>query len=98
MGILRDSLLCAYVLISCLGERGRVVKALDPRSWGLGFDSCSKILGEALNPHRLNSPSCNRYQVERKFILCEWLQLWKIALHFAQGDENVRELVPMSDG
>ena len=47
-----------------------------------------KSLGHALNPHSLCPPSSNGYQVERKLVLCEWLQLQKIALHSPQGDET----------
>ena len=47
--------------------------------------------GQALNPHILCPPSSNGYQVERTLVLCEWLQLHKIALHSAQEDEIVRE-------
>ena len=36
-----------------------------------------KSLGKALNPHRLCPPNSNGYQVERKLVLCEWLQLQK---------------------
>ena len=50
-----------------------------------------KSLGHALNTHRFCPPSSNRYQVERKLVLCEWLQLQKIALHSPQGDETVKE-------
>ena len=51
-----------------------------------------KSLGQALNPHRLCPPSSNGYQVERKLVLCEWLQLQKIALHSPQGDETIKFL------
>ena len=30
-----------------------------------------------------------------KLVLCEWLQLQKIELHSAQGDETVKERVPI---
>ena len=50
--------------------------------------------GWAFNPHHLWPLSSNGYQVERKLILCEWLQLQNIVLHFPQGDETVKERVP----
>ena len=52
-----------------------------------------KSVGQALNPHC--PPSSNGYQVERKLVLCEWLQLQKIVLHSPQGNETVKEWVPI---
>ena len=43
-----------------------------------------------MNPHPLCPPSSNGYQVERKFVLCEWLQLQKITLLSPQRDETVK--------
>ena len=59
---------------------GRMVNVLDLRSRGLiptALVMC-KSLGQALNPHCLCQPNSNGYQVERKLILCEWLQLQKL--------------------
>ena len=52
------------------GACGRVIKALDPRSRGLVFDSCSAghvyaSLGQALNPHCNWTFSVNGYLVHR---------------------------------
>ena len=38
---------------------------------------CRNLL-QALNPHRLCSPSSNRYQVEQKLVLCECLEQQKM--------------------
>ena len=51
----------------------------------------SKILGQALNLHRLCPPSNNGYQVERQLVLCKWFQLQKILLYSPQGDEAEKE-------
>ena len=76
----------ATKIVHWFGERGRGVKTLDSISRGLGFDSHGVVmcesLGKALNPHHLLPPSSNGYQVERKLVHCEWLELQKIALHF----------------
>ena len=48
-------------------------------------------LRHALNPHCLCPPSSNGHQVEWKLVLCEWLQLQKITLHYPQGDETMNE-------
>ena len=82
------------------GAHGRVVKALDLRSRGLVFGSRAtlvmcKSLGAALNPHCLCRPSRNGYLVERKLVLCEWLQLQKLAMHSSQWDETVQEWDPI---
>ena len=47
-----------------------------------------KNLGQVLNPHRLCTPNSIGYQVEWKLVLCDWLQLQKIALYSPQGDEH----------
>ena len=70
-----------------------MVKALGQGVWGsipTALVMC-KSLVQALYPHRLCPPSSNAYQVERKLVLCEWLQLQKIALHSPQGDDTVKE-------
>ena len=54
---------------------------LDPRSRSLRFDSSCvmcKSLGQALNSHFLCPSGSNGYQVERKLVLCDWLELQKI--------------------
>ena len=50
-----------------------------------------KSVGQALNPHSLCPPNSNEYQEERKLVLCEWVQLKKIALHSLCGDETVKK-------
>ena len=48
-----------------------------------------KILWHGLNPHCVCPHISNGYQMERK-LLCEWLQLQKIALYSPQGDESAK--------
>ena len=71
------------------GARSRLVKSLDPRSkvWIsiLAPLVMYKILGQALNPQPLCPPSSDGYQVARKVILCEWLQLQKKYARFSPG-------------
>ena len=62
------------------GARGQMVTALGPLIKGPGdwFLIMCESLGQALNPHCLPPPSSYGYQVEQKFVLCEWLQLQKM--------------------
>ena len=66
----------------CCGERGRMVRALHPRSRGWSSIPSElvmrKSLGQALNPHRLCLRTSNGYQVERKLILFEWQEPQKM--------------------
>ena len=48
-----------------------------------------EIHGQALNPHCFCPLSNNGYQVEWKLVLCEWLQLKKIAMHSPQVNDSV---------
>ena len=82
-----------YVFIRRSHSRahGRVVKTLDSRHRRLGCACYIQKPGQAFNPQRLCPPSSNGYQVKRLFVLFEWLQLQKIALHSTEGDETVNK-------
>ena len=56
---------------------------------------CVKALWKALSPYRICPSNTNGYQMERKLVLCEWLQLQKNALHSPQRNETVIEWVPI---
>ena len=53
--------------------------------------------GQALNPHRLCTPSSNGYQMERTLVLRMAIAA-ENARHSPQGDETVKELVPTPEG
>ena len=57
-----------------------------------------KSIGQALIPHRLCPPSSNGYEVERKIGTVWMVSAAENALHSPQGDENVKEWVPISGG
>ena len=74
-----------------------VVKALDPRSRGLGYDSRAlvtgkgKSLGQALKPHRLCPRSINGYQVERNIDTVRMASAAENTLLSPRGYETVIE-------
>ena len=76
-----------------------VVMALDPRSRVCSSSPTvlvmCKSIGQALNPHCHSPTSSNGYQMERKLVLCEWLQLQKMWLHSSQTDKISKERVPV---
>ena len=64
------------------GVRGRVVKALEIKGFGVPFLQCwscvKALIWQALNPHRLCPLSSNWYKVERELVLYEQLLLQKM--------------------
>ena len=75
--------------------RGRVVKPLDPRSRGLGFNSCSashvQVLGKLCVYTASVHPAVMGTMWYEKLVLCEWLKAAENVLHSPQADETVKE-------